>query len=153
MAERRVAEAELQIVRQKTILDAMVRGNHSHRVIDQARSALARFEDKGSEAQDTPRVGFYMLCRRLPCASNRKSDKMVYDKRRRSQNPTDVTEALCVHEVAVMLVRFWRLSWVALVNHARIDFFKLQGVSKTEYQPKFILPCVAIELGCSNPVR
>jgi hypothetical protein len=79
MAERRVAEAELQIVRQKTILDAMVRGNHSHRVIDQARSALARFEDKGSEAQDTPRVGFYMLCRRLPCASNRKSDKMVYD--------------------------------------------------------------------------
>ena len=31
MAERRVAEAELQIVRQKTILDAMARGNHSHR--------------------------------------------------------------------------------------------------------------------------
>ena len=52
MAERRVAEAELQIVRQKTILDAMVRGNHSHRVIDQARSALARFEDSLRFAQD-----------------------------------------------------------------------------------------------------
>ena len=52
MAERRVAEAELQIVRQKTILDAMARGNHSHRVIDQARSVLARFEDSLRFAQD-----------------------------------------------------------------------------------------------------
>jgi hypothetical protein len=52
IAERRVAEAELQIARQKTILDAMARGNHSHRVIDQARSTLARFEDSLRFAQD-----------------------------------------------------------------------------------------------------
>ena len=52
MAERRVAEAKLQIVRQKTILAAMARGNHSHRVIDQARSALARCEDSLRFAQD-----------------------------------------------------------------------------------------------------
>ena len=52
MAERRVAEAELQIARQKTILDAMAGGNHSHRVIDQARSTLARFEDSLRFAQD-----------------------------------------------------------------------------------------------------
>ena len=51
MAEWRVAKAELQIVRQKTILDAMASDNHSHRVIDQARSALARFEDSLRFAQ------------------------------------------------------------------------------------------------------
>ena len=41
-------------MRQKTILDAMARGNHSLRVIDQARSALARFEDSPEERQSKP---------------------------------------------------------------------------------------------------